>query len=185
MTVFQWHLKKDYIYNIWITYVRNENTKTWYLKFNALWQSSVKRYLLTEDCCKAWNFKYQILVFSFLTYIIISLFPPIDMVIEHSFMNYSYTAKIYIHFKGFQTKKTTDLKLKFHAKTAAIFSQMNKTLNLQYHDIFCIIWHHIKVFAKYVHQKWVYPVIWWATRKVKPARFLETVILYEAFCGNF
>ena len=97
MTVFQWHLKKDYIYNIWITYVRNENTKTWYLKFNALWQSSVKRYLLTEDCCKAWNFKYQIWVFSFLTYIIISLFPPIDMVIEHSFMNYSYTAKIYIH----------------------------------------------------------------------------------------
>ena len=29
--------------------------------------------------------------------------------------------------------------LKFHADTAAIFSQMNKTLSLQYHAIFCII----------------------------------------------
>ena len=29
--------------------------------------------------------------------------------------------------------------LKFHADTAAIFSQMNKTLSLQYHGIFCII----------------------------------------------
>ena len=55
-------------------------------------------YLLTEDCCKAWNFKYQNLVFSFLTCVIILLFPPIYMVIEHSFMNYSYTAKIYVYY---------------------------------------------------------------------------------------
>ena len=39
----------------------------------------------------------QNLVFSFLTYVIILLFPPIYMVIEHSFMNKSYTAKIYIY----------------------------------------------------------------------------------------
>ena len=29
------------------------------------------------------------------------------------------------------------------------------------------------------------PVIWWASRKEKTARFLETVILCEAFRGNF
>ena len=63
--------------------------------------------------------------------------------------------------------------------------QTNKTLNLQYHGIFCIIWRHIKVFAKYFHGKWVCPVIWWATGKVKPARFLKTVILCKTFRGNF
>ena len=41
----------------------------------------------------------------------------------------------------------------FHADTAAIYSHINKTLNLQYHGIFCIIWHHIKVFAKCFHGK--------------------------------
>ena len=35
-----------------------------------------------------------------------------------------------------------------HANTAAIFSQMNKTLNLQYHGIFCIIWRHILKFSQ-------------------------------------
>ena len=54
-------------------------------------------YRLTEDCRKSWNFKYQNLVFSFLTFVIILLFPPIYMLIEHSFMNYSYTTKIYIY----------------------------------------------------------------------------------------
>ena len=56
-------------------------------------------YLSTEDCRKAWNFKYQNLVFSFLTCVIILLFPPIHMVIEHSFMNYSYITKIYYNYK--------------------------------------------------------------------------------------
>ena len=37
--------------------------------------------LLTEDCRKTWSFQYQNLVFSFLTYAIILLFPPIYMVI--------------------------------------------------------------------------------------------------------
>ena len=40
--------------------------------------------------------------------------------------------------------------LKFHADTAAIFRQMNKTLNLQYHGIFRIIWRHVKVFSRNV-----------------------------------
>ena len=34
---------------------------------------------------------------SFFTYIIVLLFPPVYMAIEHSFMNKSYTAKIYIY----------------------------------------------------------------------------------------
>ena len=62
---------------------------------------------------------------------------------------------------------------------------MNKTLNLQYHGIFWIIWRHIKVFTKCFYGKLVCPVIWWATGKERPARFLETVILCEAFRGNF
>ena len=36
-----------------------------------------------------------------------------------------------------------------------------------------------------VSRKSVFPVIWWATGKEKPVRFLETVILCEAFCENF
>ena len=52
---------------------------------------------MTEDCRKEWNFKYQNLVFSYLTCVIILLFPPIYAVIEHSFMNYSCTAYIYIY----------------------------------------------------------------------------------------
>ena len=43
------------------------------------------------------NLQSKDIVFSFLTYVIILLFPPIYMVIEHSFMNYSYTANIYIY----------------------------------------------------------------------------------------
>ena len=56
-----------------------------------------KLYLLTEDGHKAWNFKYQNLVFSFVTYVMILLFPLVYMVIEHSFMNYRYSSKIYIY----------------------------------------------------------------------------------------
>ena len=44
----------------------------------------IRYYLLTEDCRKAWNFKYQNLVFLFLTYAIILLFSPLYMVLEHS-----------------------------------------------------------------------------------------------------
>ena len=61
---------------------------------------------------------------------------------------------------------------------------MKKTLNLQYHGIFCIMWRHVKVFTKCFHEKSVCPVIWWATEKDKPARFLETEVLCEAFRGN-
>ena len=64
---------------------------------------------------------------------------------------------------------------------AAIFSQMN----LQYHGIFCIIWRHVKVSTKRFQGKSVCPVIWWATGKEKPARFLETVILCDAILENF
>ena len=70
--------------------------------------------------------------------------------------------------------------LNFHADTAAIFSQMNETLNLQHHGIFGVIWRHIKVFKKCFHRKSVCPVIWWATGK---ARFLKKVT--KAFHGNF
>ena len=62
---------------------------------------------------------------------------------------------------------------------------MNETLNLQHHGIFCVIWRPVKVFTKCFHGKSVCPVIWRATGKEKPARFLETVILCEAFRGNF
>ena len=67
--------------------------------------------------------------------------------------------QIYIYtFKGFQTEYLTLL-----ANTAAIFSQINETLN--YHGIFCIIWRHIKVFAKCFHGKSVSALIWWTTTK--------------------
>ena len=38
---------------------------------------------------------------------------------------------------------------------------------------------------KCFHGKSVCPVIWWATGKEKPARFLETMTLCETFCRNF
>ena len=41
--------------------------------------------------------------------------------------------------KVFKQRKQLIWNLQFHAGTAAIFSQMNNTLNLQYHGIFCII----------------------------------------------
>ena len=69
--------------------------------------------------------------------------------------------------------------------TAAIFSKMSKTSNLQWHGISCIKWRHIKVFTKWFHGKSVCPVIWRATGKENLARFLETVILCETFCENF
>ena len=87
--------------------------------------------------------------------------------------------------KLFKQRKQPIWNLKFRADTAVIFNQMKKTLNLQYHGIFCIKWHHIKVFTKFFYRKSVCPVIWWAIRKEKPAKFLETVILCEAFRGNF
>ena len=64
--------------------------------------------------------------------------------------------------KVFKKRKQLIWNLKFHADTSAIFSQMNQTLNLQYHGIFCIIWCRIKVFVKCFHGKSVCPVIWWA-----------------------
>ena len=57
----------------------------------------IRFYLLTEDCRKTQNFKYQNLVFSFLTYVIIFLFRPMYLVIKCSFMNKSYIAKIFIN----------------------------------------------------------------------------------------
>ena len=51
------------------------------LDTNTLQLFRYTSYLLTEDCRKAWNL----------------LFPPIYMAIEHSFINYSYTAKVYIY----------------------------------------------------------------------------------------
>ena len=62
---------------------------------------------------------------------------------------------------------------------------MNKKLNLKYHGIFCMIWHHINFFTKCFHGESVCPVIWWATGKEKQARFLRTVILCETFRRNF
>ena len=41
--------------------------------------------------------------------------------------------------KVFKQRKQLIWNLKFYTDTAATFSQMNKTLNLQYHGIFCII----------------------------------------------
>ena len=41
--------------------------------------------------------------------------------------------------KVFKQRKQMMWNLKFHADTAAIFSQMNKTLNLQYSGSFRII----------------------------------------------
>ena len=61
----------------------------------------------------------------------------------------------------------------------------NLILILQYHGIFCIIWCYIKVFTRSFYGKSACPVIWWATGKEKPSRFLETVILCEVICGNF
>ena len=46
---------------------------------------------------------------------------------------YIYTSKV------FKQRKQLTWNLKFHADTAEIFSRMSKTLNLQYHGIFCII----------------------------------------------
>ena len=85
------------------------------------------------------------------------------------------------------SKETKQLiwNLKFHADTVATFNKMNKTLNLQHHSISWIIWRHIKGFTKCFHRKSVCPVTWWATGNEKPARFLETVTLYEAFRGIF
>ena len=58
--------------------------------------------------------------------------------------------RLFLHpSEVFKKRKWPIWKLKFHADTAAIFSQMNKVLNLQCHGIFCIIWHHVKVFTKW------------------------------------
>ena len=46
--------------------------------------------------------------------------------------------------------------------------QMSKTLNLQFHGIFCIIWRHVKILSKCFDEKAVCPVIWWTIGKEKP-----------------
>ena len=61
---------------------------------------------------------------------------------------------------------------------------MNKTLNLQYHGIFWIIWRHIKRFCEMLSQEISVSSNLVSYRKGKPARFLETVILCEAFHWN-
>ena len=65
---------------------------------------------------------------------------------------------------------------------------MNKTLNLQYHGIFCIIWRHIKVFARCLHGKSMCPVIWWATgRESLPDSWKQWFCVkrfVESFRGN-
>ena len=75
-----------------------------------------------------------------------------------------------------------------HADSAAIFIQMIKTVKFTIswfllHNI-CMIY-HVKFFTKYVRRKSMCPINWWATGKVNPARFLETVISYEKFRRNF
>ena len=50
----------------------------------------------------------------------------------------------YNTLKVFKQRKQLIWNLKFHADTATIFSQMNKTLNLQYHGIFCITYTSVK-----------------------------------------
>ena len=87
--------------------------------------------------------------------------------------------------KVFKQRKQLIWNLNFHDDTGTIFSQINKMLNSQCHGIFSIIWRHIKFFTKCFHGKSVYPAIWRATGKERPARFLETVILCEAFRRNF
>ena len=72
------------VYFLWR---RHENDVTFSFGYYYTVTFSLYVILLTEDCRKAWNFKYQGLVFSFLTCVIILLFPSIYMVIEHSFMN--------------------------------------------------------------------------------------------------
>ena len=57
----------------------------------------IRYYLLTEDCRKAWNFKYQNLVFLFFTYAIILLFSPLCMVLEHSIVILQRWKRIYIY----------------------------------------------------------------------------------------
>ena len=90
---------------------------------------------------------------------------------------YNTTSKVF--------KQRKQLILNFHDDTGRIFSQINKMLNSQCHGIFSIIWRHIKFFTKCFHGKSVSPAIWRATGKERPARFLETVILCEAFRRNF
>ena len=85
--------------------------------------------LLAEDCRKTWSFKYQNLVFSFLTYAIILLFPPIYMVIEDSFMNYSYTANIYIYHKMLSFYWTTPL-VQCLASLSSTFGKLSGKLSI-------------------------------------------------------
>ena len=50
----------------------------------------------------------------------------------------------YNTLKVFKQRKQLIWNLKIHADTVAIFNQMNKMLNLQYHGIFCIIYVTLK-----------------------------------------
>ena len=85
------------------------------------------------------------------------------MWISFNFNRLLYTSKF------FKQRKQLIWNVKFHVYTAAVFSQMNKKLNLQYHGIFRIIWRHIKVSTRSFHGKSVCPVIWWATGEEKPS----------------
>ena len=97
------------------------------------------------------------------------------------------TVVIYIYntSKVFKQRKQLIWNLKLHADTAAIFSQMNKTLNLQYYGIFCIIWRHIKVFAKCFYLELVSPVIWWATRSGNQPDFWKQEFCVKRFVETF
>ena len=90
----------------------------------------------------------------------------------------------YNNSKVFKQRKQLIWNLKFHADTVVIFREMNKTLKFTIPWYRRIIWPHVKVFIKWFQGKSVCPVIWSATEKEKPARFLGTVILYEVFCRN-
>ena len=64
--------------------------------------------------------------------------------------------------KGFKQRKQLICNLKSHADIAAIFSQIHKMLNLQYHGIFTSKFSRNSLTGNFC------PVIWWATEKEKP-----------------
>ena len=73
-------------------------------------------------------------------------------------------------------------KLEFHADTATIFSQMNKTLKI---TMAWLVWMaSCYSFHKMFSPKSAYPEIQWAPGK-EISRFLNTVTSYKSFLGNF
>ena len=85
-----------------------------------------------------------------------------------------YTSKV------FKQRKQLIWNLKFHADTAAIFSEMNKTLILQYQGIFCIIWRHIKVFAKMLSRVW--SVLWKLLEETGSSLCYHMISVHTCFC---